>query len=57
MEDIYDVTKYEFISGVVLSTILHNSKKYYKEINLNKFNYIDNNLQIKEIKKYLMKKY
>ena len=35
LEDIYDVTKYEFISGVVLSTILHNSKK--KILQRNKF--------------------
>jgi len=58
LDDIFQITKYNFISGVVISSILHNSKKEkYKELNSKKYFFeYKNDLTIQKIKNYLTNK-
>ena len=56
LEDILKISSYNFISGVVLSSVLHNKKR--NQINnedKKKYTYeIKNELTINEIKNYLL---
>ena len=55
-EHILDISKIEIVSGVVLSSVLHNCKKINKNKDENKFNYDPGNcLNISDLKNFLKK--